>query len=476
MNEVGYVISSRDFLMHLDGLPSARIFDLLQNEEGIRGVVTALDQDKVEAWVLDEGNIYPGQLFKKQDEKLTFPASPALLGRAINPLGVPIDGKGPIPKTRATLLELEKEAPGIDKRQFITDQFITGVPFIDMLIPIGKGQRELLVGDAHSGKTGFLVDLIVNQSQNNTILIIASIGKPITEVRNLIDTLHSNKALGNTVIIAASSMESSPLIFFAPFTAMSLAEYFRDQGKDVLIILDDMGIHAKSYRELSLLGGRTPGRESYPGDIFYVHAHLLERAGMFSEGGSITALPVIEINLNDFTTFIPTNLMSMTDGHLMFKAALRAQGKRPAIDLSLSVSRVGRQTQARIVNLLSQQIRQVLSEAQSLETVSRFSSELPLETQLVLKQADMLTELHSQEPLTKIPLEIQIALLGLVFTSFLKTRDKYFCLKYKKSLFDLFLKNAHLKGFAKSLLGLQSIAQLINKLEEIAPKLKQLFP
>lgn len=468
MNEVGYVISSRDFLMYLDGLPSARIFDLLQNEEGLRGVVTALDTDKVEAWILDEGRVYPGQLFKKQDEKLTFAASPALLGRAINPLGVPIDGKGPIPKTRATLLELEKEAPGIEKRRFITDQFITGISLIDMLIPIGKGQRELLVGDAHSGKSGFLIDLIVNLSQNNTICIIATIGKPITEVRNLIDTLRANKALDSTVVVAASSMESSPLIFFAPFTAMSLAEYFQAQGKDVLIILDDMGIHAKAYRELSLLGGRAPGRESYPGDIFYVQAHLLERAGNFQSGGSITALPVIEINLNDFTTFIPTNLMSMTDGHLMFKATLRSQGKRPAIDTGLSVSRVGRQTQIRIVNLLSQQIRQVLSEAQSLETVSRFSSELPLETQLVLRQADMLTELISQEPLTKIPIEVQTAVLGLVFTSFLRTKD---ILKYKKSLFDLFLKNPKQRTFAASLLNLSTMTQLINKLEEIVPKI-----
>lgn len=479
MNEVGYVISSRDFLMYLDGLPSVRVFDLLQNEEGLRGVVTALNPDRVEAWILDEGAVFPGQLFKRLDERLTFLATPSLLGRAINPLGVPIDGKGPIPKTRATPLELEKQAPGIEKRQFITEQFITGLSAIDMLIPLGKGQRELLVGDAHSGKTGFLIDLIVNQSQNSTICIIASIGKPVTEIRSLIDILRANKALGSSVIVATSAMESSPMIFFTPLTALSLAEYFQAQGKDVLVILDDMGTHAKAYRELSLLGGRAPGRESYPGDIFFIQAHLLERAGKFNPSagsGSITALPVIEINLNDFTTFIPTNLMAMTDGHLMFKAALRLQGKRPAIDVALSVSRVGRQTQVRAVNLLSQQIRQVLSEAESLETVSRFSQELPPETQKILRQSDILKELIIQDPLMFIPIEVQTTVLGLVFTSFLEHQDKYYILKYKKKLIEFFLQNSRMKAFAKSLLGLPNLRELVNKLEEITPKLKEFFP
>lgn len=479
MNEVGYVISSRDFLMYLDGLPTVRVFDLVQNEQGLRGVVTGLNHDQVEAWILDEGTVLPGQLFKKLDDKLAFPASSNMLGRAINPLGVPIDGKGAIPKTRAISTELEKLAPGIDKRQFIIKQAETGITLIDLLIPLGKGQRELILGDAHSGKTGFLVDVIVNQSQNNTICIIALIGKPISEVRTLIDTLRTNKALDNCVVVAASSMESSPMIFFAPFTAMSLAEFFQAQGQDVLVILDDMGIHAKAYRELSLLGGRAPGRESYPGDIFYIQAHLLERAGMFSPSagsGSITALPVMEINLNDFTSFIPTNLMAMTDGHLMFRAAYRLQGKRPAIDLGLSVSRVGRQTQARIVNLLSQQVRSVLQEAETLETVSRFANELPTQTQQTLRQSDIIKELIIQDPLTFIPMEAQTAILGLVFTSFLADKDKYFCLKYKKSLFDLFLQNPRMKTFAKSLLSFQSLNQLNSKLEELTPRLGRLFP
>lgn len=476
MNEVGYVISSRDYLMYLDGLPSVRIFDLLQNEQGLRGVVTGLQSDRVEAWILDEGVVFPGQLFKRLDERLTLMASTTLLGRAINPLGVPIDGKGAILKTRGSLLELEKQAPGIEKRQFIAEQLMTGISLIDTLIPLGKGQRELVVGDAHSGKTGFLIDLIVNLSQNNIICIVASIGKPVAEVRSLIDTLRTNKALASTVIIAASAMESSPMIFFAPFAAMSLAEYFQAQGKDVVVVLDDMGTHAKAYRELSLLGGRAPGRESYPGDIFYVQAHLLERAGNFQSGGSITALPVIEINLNDFTTFIPTNLMAMTDGHLMFRANLRLQGKRPAVDLSLSVSRVGRQTQPRIVNLLSQYLRRVLSEADSLETVSRFSSELPPQTQRILRQSEMFKELIIQDPLTLIPLEVQTAILGLVLTSFGENKDKYYILKNKKSLFDLFLKNPRMKTFAKALLALQSLNQLINKLEGLGPKFTGSIP
>ena len=469
VDEIGFVKQTREFIAFVDGLPSAKINDLVENEAGVRGLVSALSRDSVEIWILDEGNIQPGQTFKSTNSRLTVPLGNFLLGRAINPLGVAIDGRPPFPVSERTInAELDSPAPGISARKFIDQQLVTGITILDSLIPVGKGQRELVLSDARSGKQDFLINIIVNQKKTGVICIFAAIGKPLSEVRSVIDILRANEALDYTVIVATASSDPAPLIFVTPQTAFTIAEFFQKQGKDVLVILDDLGNHAKIYREIALLGNRSPGKESYPGDIFYVQAHLLERAGNFQGGGSITALPVIEINLNDFTTFIPTNLMSMTDGHLMFKAALRSQGKRPAIDTSLSVSRVGRQTQVRIVNLLSQQIRQVLSEAQSLETVSRFSSELPMETQIVLKQADILTELISQEPLTKIPIEVQLAVLGLVFTSFLRTKN---ILKYKKSLFDLFLKNPRQRTFATSLLNLSTMTQLINKLEEIVPKI-----
>lgn len=478
--EVGYVVSSRDFLVYLEGLPGAKINDLVENEAGVRGWVNTLYPDKIEVLLLNEGMITPGMMFKKLPERLGVSVGPFLLGRAINALGVAIDGKGPLAKTKTTdFMELEQTAPGIEARQFINTQFTSGITLIDSLLPLGKGQRELIMGDAHAGKTGFLIDLIVNQKQSGVVCIYASIGKTATVVRNTIDILKSNRALANTVVIATGSSEPAPLITLTPKTALTVAEYFQKQGKDVLVILDDMGTHAKIYREIALLGNKSPGRESYPGDTFYQHAHLLERAGNFKKefgGGSITALPVIELNLTDFTTLIPTNLMSMTDGHLLFKLELRNQGQRPAIDLSLSVSRVGRQTQNRVQSTLSEALRQLVDQATEVETVSRFSTELPYQTQLVIKRKHLLEELLRQDPLTFIPLEIQSILLGLVFTSFMSDKDRTFVLKYKNTLIQGFLTDPELQKVTQAVPGLKSDLELFSILESIVPKLKLLCP
>ena len=477
MNEVGYVLSIRDYLAYLDGFPTAKVNDLVENELGVRGVIASLFPDKVEVWILDEESTFPGQLFKKTDKKLTINAGDFLLGRTINPLGVPVDGKGPLSRVRGTSLDLEQSAPAMDQRKFIDTQFISGISLIDTLIPLGKGQRQLILGDAHSGKTPFLIDVIVNQLKTDTVCIYAAIGKPITQVRSVIDTLRETGALKNTVIIAASSTDTPPLIFYTPYAGMSIAEYFQKQGKDVLIILDDLGTHAKVYRELSLLAGRSPGRESYPGDIFYTHARLLERAGKFSEkngGGSITALPVIELNISDFTTFIPTNLMAMTDGHLLFKADLYGKGSRPAVDISVSVSRVGRQTQNRLQNLLSQVLRQILTEGSQLETISRFAGELPPQTRALLARKEMIEELNIQDPLIFIPVEIQIILYGLVFTTLLKDKESFFLKKTKQKILKFLTEEPKVKTFGKNLLQLRSFDQLVNKLELLVPRLEQI--
>ncbi len=477
--EVGYVVSNRDFLVYLDGFPSIRVNDMVESETALRGWVNSTLQDKIEVLMLDEGTVKPKQQFKKLPSRLAVSVGDFLLGRAINPLGVPIDGKGLLSKTKAVRLELEQPVPGIESRQFISNQFLTGISLVDTLIPLGKGQRELVLGDAHSGKTGFLLDLIINQKNTGVICIYGSIGKPSGAVRNLIDVLKSNQALDYSVIIAASSSEPAPLIFLTPKTAFTVAEYFQKKGKDVLLILDDLGTHAKIYREIALLGNKSPGRESYPGDIFYQHAHLLERAGNFLPGfggGSITALPVIELNLSDFTTLIPTNLMSMTDGHLLFKAGLHSQGQTPAIDISLSVSRVGRQTQDRVSNLLSSKIRQILSEAADLETISRFSSELPLETQLILERRDQIMELLKQESLTATPKPIQAILLALPFTSFLKDKKRAFLERNKKKLEQAFLTNPSLLPISRSIKNLKTDTELINLLEGVGPILAKLCP
>lgn len=476
--EVGYVVSSRNFLVYLDGFPTIRINDMVESSEGARGWVNSLLDDSIEVLMVDEGKITPKQQFKRLRDRLGVAAGDFLLGRAVNPLGVPIDGKGLLSKSSISkILELEQNAPGIETREFISHQFLTGITMIDTLIPLGKGQRELILGDAHSGKSNFLVDTIVNQRGTGVICIYASIGKPAVTVRSLIDVLKTNNALEYTIVIATSSSEAAPLIFLTPKTAFAIAEYFQKKGKDVLLILDDMGNHSKIHREISLLGNKSPGRESYPGDIFYQHAHLLERAGNFNKkngGGSITALPMVELNLSDFTTLIPTNLMSMTDGHLFFKSSLYNQGIRPAIDLSVSVSRVGRQTQDRVTNMLSGKIRELLSAALDLETVARFSSELSAETQLILRRRDLIEELLKQEPLTAYPKQIQVILLALPFTKFMSDKNRAFIERYKKILIDGFMKNPPLVEIIRKVDLMKSDDELIKALEAVEPVLVKL--
>lgn len=467
--EVGYVVSSRDFLVQLDGLPTVRINDMVESETSLRGWVNSTSQDLVEVLMLDDGIIKPKQQFRRIDSRLAVAAGDFLLGRAINPLGVPIDGKGILKGSKTNpVLELDQEALGIESRQFITTQFLTGITLIDTLIPLGQGQRELVLGDAHSGKTGFLIDVIINQKNTGVICVLALIGKPAVAVRSLIDTLRANDALSYTVVIATSSSEPAPLIFLTPKTAFTIAEYFQKKGKHVLLILDDLGSHAKIYREIALLGNKSPGRESYPGDMFHQHAYLMERAGNFLPeygGGSITALPVIELNLNDFTALIPTNLMSMTDGHLLFKASMHSQGQTPAVDISLSVSRVGRQTQDRVSNLLSTRVRQVLSAATDLETISRFSTELPGSTQLTLRRRDLVMEMLKQDPMTAITKPIQLILLALVFTTFLQDKDRAFVERNKKVFAEAFVKNPALSTITKQIAKLNSDDELIQLLE-----------
>lgn len=478
MEEVGFVTDARDFLIHLNGLPTIRINDMVQNEQGVRGWVNALLKDKVEVLVLDEGDIRPGDIFKRLLDRLVVCVGDFLLGRAVNPLGVPIDGRGLLSKTRSSpSFDIDQQALGIRSRQFIKNQFDTGITLIDTLIPIGKGQRELVLGDARSGKGSFLIDLIVNQKGSGTICIYASIGKTVTEVRSLIDVLKNNNALDHTIVLAATSTDTAPLIYLAPQTAFAIAEYFQKQGRDVLLILDDLGTHAKIYREIALLGSRAPGRESYPGDIFYIHAHMLERAGFFTKeegGGSITAIPVIELNLNDFTTFIPTNLMAMTDGHLLFRSSLYNRGQRPAIDISLSVSRIGQQTQNHVQNLLSSRVKQTLAMAMQLETVSRFSSELPPATQLILNSDKLIRAILKQEFLTRVPKEHQIMMLALVYTSFLKGKDEAFLSTHKDAIYASFDKDKYLSPLTKSVFSLKDDHELIDKLEELTPVLERI--
>lgn len=476
--EVGFVKSVKDFLIYVDGLPSIKVNELIVSESGVVALVTSLLVKEVEAWILTPGEVRPGQLFKPTNGKLSITVSDNLLGKAISPLGVVIDDKKRAAgKITGLEMEINRVALGIAARQFISEQFVTGITAVDLLVPLGRGQRELLVGDTRSGKTGFLLDLLLNQKNSDTIVVYGLIGRSMGGVKNIIKILEEKEAMKNTVIVAGFSTDPLPLIFLTPKTAMTVAEFFRAQGKHVLLILDDMGSHAKVYREISLLGNRFPGREAYPGDLFHQHAALLERAGSYSKeagGGSITAIPVIEIDLDDFSSFVPTNLMSMTDGHLLFKSGIYSQGRRPAIDVDLSVSRVGRQTQSSLQNSIATKIKQTMAAASQLSSVAGFGGELPASTQLLLRQKALIDELLSQEAWKMITVNEQMILLTLPYSKFFLDKDVSFLTQYKGVILDSLKKDEALKKLVESASEIKNAADLVVKIDSLSAKFAEI--
>lgn len=471
--EAGFVKSVKGFLLEVDGLPKVRVNDVLESEEGSRAFVFSLGATKVQALVTSEKRVEIGEEFKKSSHELTIGVGEELLGRIVGPFGGVLDGgKRPTGLMPGTL---EKTAQGISARKFISEQLVTGISAIDTLIPIGKGQRELIVGDARSGKTSFLLDLIVNLKKSDTICVFASIGRPSAKLWNFINLLSENGAMEKTVVVASFPSDPTPLIYLTPKAAMAVAEYFREKGKDVLLIMDDLGVHARVYREISLLLGRFPGREGYPGDIFFQHSSLVERAGCFAEGGSITALPVIEINLDDFTSHIPTNLMSMTDGHLLFNSALIAQGKRPGVDVRLSVSRVGRQTQIKIMSDLALKIRQILAQSAQFESIAGFGGELPAVTRQILWQKELLEECLKQGVFEFLTLAEQCMLLALPFMKVLADISPSDFAGHKMSFVDGVKIDPELISLGEKVMNLQKLPELLAEMEKQSVKIGKIF-
>lgn len=469
--EVGVVASVNKFVAYLEGLPGAKISDIIESDSGAVGWITSLLSGQVEVLLLNDKDVRPRDIFYQTGRHLTIPLGNFLLGRAINPLGQPIDEGRPLftkdgAKDAYYPDTLDTIAPSLGQRHFIDRQLDTGITLIDTLMPLGKGQRELIIGDPRSGKAGFVLDLMANLKDTGMVCIYGIIGKSLPAMRSIIQSIKDRGALPYTVIVAAASVNPAPLIFLTPQVVFTVAEFFQKQGKDVLVVLNDMGVHAKIYREIALISRRSPGRESYPGDIFYQHAHLMERGGNFTDdfgGGSVTVLPEIELDLNDFASYIPTNLMGMTDGHLLFKSTLLSQGYNPAIDTTLSVTRVGRQTQNRVQELLSTLIRQTLARAAQLESLSQFSFELPMETQAVFKQAAQIKELLKQPPGVFISKEVQTVMLAMPFTHHLTEKDVEFVEKNKLDLIEK-IKNYPL---TKEVFSLPDEQELIKRLEEL---------
>ena len=477
VQEIGFVTQAQDYLMHIEGLPSAKLNDLIVGDRDNIGYVTALSPGMVEAQILAGERPRPGDTFQVRSDGLKIPTHVSLFGRIINALGRPVDGESPFPPG-GELVDLDTVAPGIHKRDFVHEQFYTGVMFIDTLLPIGRGQRELLFGDARSGKDLFLIDVVLNQKGRDVICIYVALGKSDVEVRRLQDKFKKGGADEYTIIMAATATEAPPLIAITPLVACSLGEYFAKKGKTVLIIQDDLATHAKYLREISLLAARIPGRESYPANIFYEHSQMVERAGSFLKeygGGTITMLPVVETDLENMTNLIPTNVMSMTDGHILFLSTLHTAGRYPAADVSKSVTRVGKQTMMFIHKVIADKTMALLAEFAELERFSRFGSDLAAETQKTLKRGRVMQEILSQPMGIFIEASYQILFLGLVFAGFFDERDITFVHENKTAILDAVEKSNTFKSMADKIKDYK-FDDLISELSKVQDELKKQFP
>ena len=449
--EVGFVVNAKGYLLSLNGLPGARINDILVDDDDNQAIVVAMEGDHVSALLLNDSLVRSGKQFTLKKNSLNYSLGEHLFGRVINVFGEPIDGKGSFPKSNSTLT-FDRVAPGISKRKEITEQFETGISVVDILYPIGKGQRQLLFGPTSSGKTTFIRDIILNQKGKDVICIYAGIGKSAAFMERFADSIFSKGAEPYTILLAALAEEQTSVASIAPSISLFIAEHFLKEGKEVLLILDDLGTHAKYMREIALLMGQIPGRQSYPGDIFYQHAHLLELAGSFNEkhgGSSITLLPVLETDIENFTDLIPTNLMAMTDGHLFFDPALRSEGYYPSIAIDRSVTRVGKQTQRTIQKDLSMRLMMLFAEFKNQEEYSRFGTNLSAKTKDTLRKGELVMELLKQDPNENIQEEIQVALLSMVFTSFLAKRERPFLEKHKGALVHALMNDSRLEDVRK---------------------------
>ena len=394
-NEVGYVETIGDGIANISGLDHAMYGEVVVFENGTKGMVLDITTENIGVILFDtEGTIGQGTKVSRTKKQAGMPVSSNFLGRVVDPLGNPIDGLGPI--EAAEMRPIEEPAPSIIDRKPVTTPMETGILSIDSMFPIGRGQRELIIGDRQTGKTSIALDTILNQKGKDCICIYVSIAQKASTVANLVNTLKKNDAMGYTVIVNSTAADSASLQYIAPYSATSLAEYFMHQGKDVLIVYDDLSKHAVAYRTISLLLGRSPGREAYPGDVFYLHSRLLERSSRLNSGGSITALPIIETQDGDVSAYIPTNVISITDGQIFLESDLFFEGQRPAVNVGLSVSRVGGAAQTKAMKKASGSLRINLAQYREMKEFTQFASDLDDATKRQLQHGQVLMELLKQ--------------------------------------------------------------------------------
>ena len=410
---IGHVLQVGDGVAQVSGLSQAMAGELLEFPGGVTGMALNLEEDSVGAVVLgDYLQIEEGDEVRTTGRVAEVPVGPELLGRVVNAIGEPVDGKGPINSERTDVTE--KVAPGVAQRQNVDRPVQTGLKAIDSMIPIGRGQRELIIGDRQIGKTAIALDTIINQRDGDLVCIYCAIGQKESSVAQVVGTLAEAGALEHTIVVTASASAPAAMQFMAPFAACTMGEYFRDNGQDALVIYDDLTKHAWAYRQMSLMLRRPPGREAYPGDVFYLHSRLLERAAQLHEnegGGSLTALPIIETQENDVTTYIPTNVISITDGQIYLEADLFNSGVRPAINPGISVSRVGGDAQTRAMKSVASGLRLDLSQYRDVAAFAQFASDLDQATRNQLERGQRVTDLLKQGQFSPMPVEEQVSVI-----------------------------------------------------------------
>ncbi len=438
VDEVGSVISVGDGIARIHGLEKVMAGEMLTFPHNVFGIALNLEEDQVGAVLLGEyAEIKEGDTVKRTKAIMSVPVGEALVSRVVNPLGQPLDGKGPVVADQR--IPLERLAPGVVDRQPVREPLQTGIKAIDSMIPIGRGQRELIIGDRQTGKTAIILDTIINQKGGDMICIYCAIGQKRSTVAQVVKILTDAGAMDYTIVVVASATEPATMQYIAPYAACSMGEYFRDTKRHAVCFYDDLSKHAQSYREISLLLRRPPGREAFPGDVFYLHSRLLERAAKLNDekgGGSLTALPVIETQAGDVSAYIPTNVISITDGQIYLEADLFNAGIRPAINVGLSVSRVGGNAQIKAMRQVAGTLRLELAQYRALAAFAQFGSELDRATQAQLARGQRLTEVLKQEQFLPLPVEKQVLTIFAGTNGYLDDVEVADCQRFERGLYE----------------------------------------
>ncbi len=436
--EVGSIISLGDGIARLHGLERVMAGEMLDFPGGISGIAMNLEEDQVGAVLLgDYSSLKEGDQVRRTGRIISIPVGDAMLGRVVNALGQPLDGKGPIDATQYN--PVERIAPGVIDREPVKQPMQTGLKAIDSMIPIGRGQRELIIGDRQTGKTAIAIDTVVNQKGGDVICIYVAIGQKRSTVAQVIKSLEQNGAMDYSIVVVASASDPAPMQFLVPFAGAAIGEYFRDTGRHALCIYDDLSKHAAAYREISLLLRRPPGREAYPGDVFYLHSRLLERAAKLNAklgGGSLTALPFIETQAGDVSAYIPTNVISITDGQIYLQADLFNANVRPAVDVGISVSRVGGNAQIKAMKSVAGTLRLDLAQYRALSAFAQFGSDLDKASQQQLHRGDRLVEVLKQKQYAPLPVEKQVAIIYAGTKGFLDDLELSQIADFESGLFE----------------------------------------